>query len=171
MFNSRHLRVWSWQRRTPTVAGDWQARAVVTSTASPLSSSWPMPRRPRRPPPPRPSSPLPKLKYKSWKAKTITYNWHRLGWKSCKCQITSNQKSYLLAGWHLEFLGEGQLKNLVFVCQGPYFLWTVQQWVNSCYSSLTCLWLVNSCTIIVILCCKEMLYILTFALFSHRIGD
>ena len=110
MFNSRHLRVWSWQRRTPTVAGDWQARAVVTSTASPLSSSWPMPRRPRRPPPPRPSSPLPKLKYKSWKVKTITYNWHRLGWKSCKCQITSNQKSYLLAGWHLEFLGEGQLK-------------------------------------------------------------
>ena len=30
MFNSRHLRVWSWQSRTPTVAGDWQARAVVT---------------------------------------------------------------------------------------------------------------------------------------------
>ena len=86
--------------------------------------------------------------------------------KSCKCQIASNQKSYQNLLW-----GGAVKKNLVFVCQGPYFLWTVQQWVNSCYSSLTCLWLVNSCTIIVILCCKEMLYILTFALFSHRIGD
>ena len=162
MFNSRHLRVWSWQSSTPTVAGDWQARAVVTSTASPLSSSWPMPRRPRRPPPPRPSSPLPKLKYKSWNVKTITYNWHRLGWKSCKCQITSNQKSYLLAGWHLEFLGEGQLKKTLYLfAKVPIFcvwqiynsvwIWTVQQWVNWSYLSLTCLWLINSCTIIVML--------------------
>merc|ERR1711974_545641 len=60
---SRHLRVSSWQRRTPTVEGDWPARAVVTSTASPLRSSSLLLRRPRRLPPPRPSSPLPKLKY------------------------------------------------------------------------------------------------------------
>ena len=54
-----NYRVWSWQRRTPMVAGDWRAKSVVTSTASPLRSSLPLLRRPRRPP--MPSSLLPKL--------------------------------------------------------------------------------------------------------------
>ena len=31
------------------------------------------------------------------------------------------------------------------------WMWTVQQWVNWSYLSLTCLWLINSCTIIVML--------------------
>ena len=53
--NFRHLRVWSLQRRTPMVAGDWGAKSVVISTASPLRSSLPLLRRPRRSP--MPSSP------------------------------------------------------------------------------------------------------------------
>ena len=38
------------QRRTPMVAGDWGAKSVVISTASPLRSSLPLLRRPRRSP-------------------------------------------------------------------------------------------------------------------------
>ena len=60
--NFRHLRVWSLQRRTPMVAGDWGAKSVVISTASPLRSSLPLLRRPRRSP--MPSSPSYILKKK-----------------------------------------------------------------------------------------------------------
>ena len=75
--NFRHLRVWSLQRRTPMVAGDWGAKSVVISTASPLRSSLPLLRRPRRSP--MPSSPsyilMKKCRYGLYICSSVLHFW------------------------------------------------------------------------------------------------
>ena len=73
--NFRHLRVWSLQRRTPMVAGDWGAKSVVISTASSLRSSLPLLRRPRRSP--MPSSPCPMY----WRKNA--FHWNSWYWSVC----------------------------------------------------------------------------------------
>ena len=71
--NFRHLRVCSLQRRIPLVAGNWGAKSVVTSTASPFRSSLLVLRRPRRLP--MPSSPLPIYWRKNTGMHDLTYLW------------------------------------------------------------------------------------------------